>query len=377
MKTSDSVRDLDPAIQAAQVTVGVSSVPHKLPMASVMSQPPQLDPQGFLIVPPLSEVPNETLPAFFLLKLHPAIPMISSFVEKLKQITDVTIPDVDLQWAPLPKLLMTGSPAANSRLETLNEQEIFRVPVPGSVMHSFILPGAAWDVPAWRATVVDGAPFTHPAHVPGVLELLRHQCTINTLLKSCFSVQRASPGSICDLHFEVLPESDTSFSVTFAQPLADSLAVLLVNVSNPHQISCSLFGAGTPDPSLDECISTVMKSCMSVPETIKTLCIKLEEVTSAPLSPSRPATTEAENDHSAPSSASAAHSNGESATFSQSAAVPEDSVSVTASACCAMSVAKSESIPEINSSSPVNPYPFVPAGVFHRWMGTGKLSELI
>lgn len=32
-------------------------------------------------------------------------------------------------------------------------------------------------------------------------------------------------GSICDLHFEVLPESETSFSVTFTQPHTDSLAV--------------------------------------------------------------------------------------------------------------------------------------------------------
>ncbi|XP_061569937.1 mediator of RNA polymerase II transcription subunit 1-like [Cololabis saira] len=386
IKTSDS--DLDPSIQAAQVTVGVSDVSHKLQTASVMSQPPQLDPQGFLIVTPLSEMPNEMLPALFLLKLQPAMPMISSFVEKLKQITDVAVSDVDLQWAPLPKLLMTGSASANSCLETLNEQNSFMVPAPGSVMHSCVLPGAAWDVPAWRAAVVDGVPFTHPAHVPGVLELLRHQCNINTLLRSCFSVQRASPGgedvhitkqgSNCDLHFEVLPESGTSFSVTFAHPLADSLAVLLVDVSNPHQIACSLFGAGTPDPSLDECISTVLKSCLSIPATMKTLYIKLEEVTSAPLSPSRPATTEAQNDNSAPSSASAAASDEEPAPFSQSAAVPEDVVAVTASAHSPMSVAEPESIPEINSSSPVNPYPFVPAGVSHHWMGSnGKPSELI
>lgn len=31
--------------------------------------------------------------------------------------------------------------------------------------------------------------------------------------------------SVCDLHYEVLPESETSFSVTFQPPGADSLAV--------------------------------------------------------------------------------------------------------------------------------------------------------
>lgn len=68
-------------------------------------------------------------------------------------------------------------------------------PVPGDVMHSYILPGAAWEAPAQRGTVMDSIPFTHPAHVPAVLELLRHQCVINILLRSCISSQWASPGS--------------------------------------------------------------------------------------------------------------------------------------------------------------------------------------
>lgn len=32
-------------------------------------------------------------------------------------------------------------------------------------------------------------------------------------------------GLVCDLHYEVLPESETSFSVTLHRPDADSLAV--------------------------------------------------------------------------------------------------------------------------------------------------------
>lgn len=36
---------------------------------------------------PLNEVPNEMLPACFLLKLQPAMPVMPSFVKKLSQIT--------------------------------------------------------------------------------------------------------------------------------------------------------------------------------------------------------------------------------------------------------------------------------------------------
>uniref|UniRef100_A0A8C3B5B4 Mediator of RNA polymerase II transcription subunit 1 n=1 Tax=Cyclopterus lumpus TaxID=8103 RepID=A0A8C3B5B4_CYCLU len=240
-------------VQAAQVAVGVSDVPRELQMASVLPQPPQLDPQGHPVFLPSSEAPHETFPACFLLKLQPAVPMTSSFVSKLGQITDVAIPDVDLQWAPLPKLLMRRSPSSNG-ITSLCVQ-----PLPGGVMHRYVLAGAAWEVPAQRATAVDSIPFTHPAHVPGLLALLRHRCAINTLLRSCITSQCDRAGLVCDLHFEVLPESETSFSVTFHRPDTDSLAVLLVNVCDSNQITCTLFGSEIADPSIEEYLSTVMK----------------------------------------------------------------------------------------------------------------------
>lgn len=117
---------------------------------------------------------------------------------------------------------------------------------------------------------------------------------------------------------------------------------------------------------------------MSIPLTLTTLHNKLEEITSAPLSPLPPATTEAENDHSAPSITTVDDTSGASTTSSQSASVPEDGFSVSASACYAMSVAKSELLPEINTSPAVNLYPFAPVGVFPRWMtSNGQVSELI
>ncbi|XP_035854018.1 mediator of RNA polymerase II transcription subunit 1 isoform X3 [Sander lucioperca] len=373
MKTSD-LQMTETVVQAAQVIVGASDVTHMLQMASVIPQPPQLDAQGHPVFLTLSEAPHEALPACFLLKLQPAIPMTLSFVKKLSHITDVAIPDVDLQWAPLPKLLMRRS-RANGHGETLDEQDIIcTVPLPGGVMHSYILPGDAWEVPALRGTVVDSVPFAHPARVPALLDLLRHQCAINTLLRSCITSQCAGTDLACDLHFEVLPESETSFSVTFHRPDVDSLAVLLVNVSGLHQITCTLFGAGIGEASLDEYLSTVMKRFMSVPVTLRTLYSKLEKITSAPFSPSRPATTEAENDHSAPSSTAVMDTNGALTTLSQSAAVPEVSFSVSGS-----SVDKSELselLPEINTSPAVNPYPFDPVGVSHSMTNSGQLSEL-
>lgn len=133
-------------------------------------------------------------------------------------------------------------------------------PLSGGALHRYVLLAAAWgEAPAQRAAAVDSIPFTHPAHVPALLQLLRHQSAINTLLRSCigppgdgaagrgaFFAGRESryrwnsggrtqrdgllmdpvkAGSVPDLHLEVLPESETSFSVTFQRPDADSLAV--------------------------------------------------------------------------------------------------------------------------------------------------------
>ncbi|XP_062415195.1 mediator of RNA polymerase II transcription subunit 1-like isoform X7 [Pungitius pungitius] len=305
-------------VQAARVTVGVSDAAHRLQMASLLPQPPQLDPQGHPVFLSFAEAPHETLPACFLLKLQPAVPMTLSFVNGLRQITDVPIPDVDLQWAPLPKLLTGRS------LGSVDEQDtIYTVPLPGGAAQRYVLLAAAWEEPAQRAAAVHSVPFTHPAHVPALLQLLRHRSAINALLRSCMGPPGdAAAGSFCGLHLEVLPESETSFSVTFQRPDADSLAVLLVNVRDSNQITCTLFGSGIVDPSLDEYLSCVMRRFMSVPVTLKTLHGKLEEFSSAPLSPGRPPTAEADNDHS--SAAAVTDPNGALAAHSQSATGPEE-----------------------------------------------------
>ncbi|XP_015252992.1 PREDICTED: mediator of RNA polymerase II transcription subunit 1-like isoform X1 [Cyprinodon variegatus] len=350
----EELLEFKPAVQAAQVTMGVSDLSHKLQMTSLISQPPQLDDQRCPVFFPLGDVINEMLPACFLLRLKPPIPLLSSFIERVGQITDVPVPDLDLQWAPLPKLLLKGSASANGQSGPLEEQEIFRVVLPEGEIHTYILPEAAWDVPTQRAALLDGVPFTHPAHVCAILELLRHQCAYNTLLNSCFTPLSTCPGSVCDLYFEVRPESTTSISVTFHH--TDSLAVLLVNISNPRQITCKLFGAGLSDPALDEYTSTVLMSCMSIPATMRTLYSRLEEITTAPLSTSHSAATEAENDHLSP----VMDTDGQLPAVSQSEAMPEDN-SVPGSACSTVSVATSEL--EINGSMLVNPYPFVPVHV--------------
>ncbi len=62
-------------------------------------------------------------------------------------------------------------------------------PLPASEYHSYVFPGAEWGRESWKGALIHTVPFTHPIHVPALLDLLRHQSAINVLLASCFGAQ--------------------------------------------------------------------------------------------------------------------------------------------------------------------------------------------
>ncbi len=117
---------------------------------------------------------------------------------------------------------------------------------------------------------------------------------------------------------------------------------------------------------------------MSLPVTLRTLYSRLEEIPSGPPSPHHPATMEAKNERSPPSSITVTNTSSTLTKFSQSAPVPEVGLSVSGSACYAMSVAKCDLPPEINTSPAVKLYPFAPVAAFSHWMtNKGQLSKPI
>ncbi|XP_061522219.1 mediator of RNA polymerase II transcription subunit 1-like [Phycodurus eques] len=260
--------------QAAQVAVVSSHVTHKLQMASVVQLPLLLDPEGFPVLCPTSEVPHEMFPACFVLRLQPAVPVLTTFVDKINHITEVAVPDAELQWAQFPTLLLRASKGFQNPED--EHDRIFTVLLPGDIAHAYVFPGAAWEAPCHAGTLTDCVRFTRLAHVPRLVEVLRHQCAINALLRSCTS---RAPVSDCEQHFEVRPEADNGFSVTFHWPNTDSLALLLVRIPDSHQITCRLYGAGIGDSSLDEFVSGIMNRCMSIPLTLQTLYGKITSAT--------------------------------------------------------------------------------------------------
>ncbi|XP_043082616.1 mediator of RNA polymerase II transcription subunit 1 isoform X2 [Puntigrus tetrazona] len=258
--------------QMALVTLRSSDASHRLQRESLISCPPQVDSFGFPVFQPLTESCSDLLPATFLLKLQPPLPMLMSFVEKMGSITDGVIAEKAQQVEPLPQLLMKTSRTLNSKT-SWTEGLQFVVPLLASECHSYVFPGAEWGRESWKGALIHTVPFTHPGHVPALLDLLRHQSAINVLLASCFSnhSRHIGAGLLYDLRCEILPETDHCLSVTFSFDDNDHLAVLQVTVVDSHQMSCRLLMPGFVDHKLDDYISRVLRRCMSIPITMRAI----------------------------------------------------------------------------------------------------------
>uniref|UniRef100_A0A8C1Z2Y2 Mediator of RNA polymerase II transcription subunit 1 n=1 Tax=Cyprinus carpio TaxID=7962 RepID=A0A8C1Z2Y2_CYPCA len=187
---------------------------------------------------PLSESCSELLPATF---LQPPLPMLIPFIERMCSVTDGVIAEKPQQVEPLPQLLMKTSKALSSEI-SWTEGVKFVVPLP-----------------SWKGALIHTVPFTHPGHVPALLDLLRHQSAINLLLASCFSNHTVDAGWLCDLRCEILPESDHCLSVTFS---LDDYIHLAVTEVDSHQMSCRLLMPDFVDHKLNYDIFRVFMRCV-------------------------------------------------------------------------------------------------------------------
>ncbi|XP_035268619.1 mediator of RNA polymerase II transcription subunit 1 isoform X2 [Anguilla anguilla] len=379
--------------QAALVTAGASDSTHRLQMTCLIQRPPIINTDGLPVFSPLDSVTSEILPACFFLRLQPPLPMFSSFIRKMHQITEMTMYETDLQWLPFPWLLATSLEESSCFDSLAGEDAHFFVPLPDNQMHSYVLAGDVWGIAALKGALVHNIPFTHPAHVPMLLELLRHQAAINTLLSSIVTHHRPCQGSEPDLHCEVLPESESSFSVSFPLPDPGCLGVLLVNLKDSRQITSRLFTLCSKYSSIDEYITRVLKRCMSIPLVMRAICRRLAQSSYLDVAAS---TSAAGNSEHAPAPAAclymadsgadapcapsvdseAVHTSPPSAMISQSASVL-DSNCMPASPVCSyfvMSLPAAQSAAGANTESLANPYPGTHVGVLQPWSASNPLG---
>uniref|UniRef100_H2LWC7 Mediator of RNA polymerase II transcription subunit 1 n=1 Tax=Oryzias latipes TaxID=8090 RepID=H2LWC7_ORYLA len=260
---------------SVSVTIEGTSAVYKLPIAPLITGSHPVDNKG---TPAFSTVTNSNcvdLPACFFLKMNRPMPFSTAFIKRMSN----TAPSL----SPLYQLIV------QSQLQLLEEGS--SLPAPSHNMHFYsILPdqqhcyflngnAPIQDSHSLQGAMVSKIPFRHPAHVPLLLDIIRHQAAYNTLIGSCVRQKSIKEDSAALLQFEVCPLTDSSFGVSFQHPVNESLVCVVMEVIDSRQVSCKLY-KGQSDALIctDDFITKVVQRCMSIPVTMRAIRRKAETI---------------------------------------------------------------------------------------------------
>uniref|UniRef100_A0A665T6D2 Mediator of RNA polymerase II transcription subunit 1 n=1 Tax=Echeneis naucrates TaxID=173247 RepID=A0A665T6D2_ECHNA len=268
---------------SVSVTIEGTSAIYKLPIAPLITGSHPVDNKG---TPSFSTVTNSNcvdLPACFFLKMNRPMPFSLSFIQRMGNASSIPVFETSPQLSPLYQLIV------QSQLQQLEEGS--STPPPSHNMHFYsVLPDQQHcyflngDAPVQDGHSLQGAlvskiPFRHPAQVPLLLDIIRHQAAYNTLIGSCVKRTSIKEDSAGLLQFEVCPLTDSSFSVSFQHPVNESLVCVVMEVIDSRQVSCKLY-KGLSDALIctDEFITKVVQRCMSIPVTMRAIRRKAETI---------------------------------------------------------------------------------------------------
>uniref|UniRef100_A0A8C6Q3T3 Mediator of RNA polymerase II transcription subunit 1 n=1 Tax=Nothobranchius furzeri TaxID=105023 RepID=A0A8C6Q3T3_NOTFU len=268
---------------SVSVTIEGTSAVYKLPIAPLITGTHAVDNKG---TPSFSSVTNANcvdLPASFFLKMNRPMPFSLSFIQRMGNATSIPVFETSPSLSPLYQLIVQSQlqllDESSSVPATLNNMHFYSI-LPDQ-HHCYFLNGDApvQDGHSLQGAMVSKIPFRHPAQVPFLLDIIRHQAAYNTLIGSCVKRTSAKEDSAGLLQFEVCPLTDSSFSVSFQHPVNESLVCVVMEVIDSRQVSCKLY-KGPSDALIctDEFITKVVQRCMSIPVTMRAIRRKAETI---------------------------------------------------------------------------------------------------
>ncbi|KAG7492268.1 hypothetical protein MATL_G00012610 [Megalops atlanticus] len=267
---------------SVSVTVEGTSSVYKLPIAPLITGSHPVDNKG---TPSFSSVTNSNcvdLPACFFLKMNRPTPFSLSFIQRMGNATGIPVFETAPTLAPLYELIVQSQlqEEGGGALPPHTHAMRFYASLPGQ-QHCYFLNRDApvQDGRCLQGALVSKIPFRHPAQVPALLDVIRHQAAYNTLIGSCVKrtlIKDDTPGL---LQFEVCPLTDSSFSVSFQHPVNESLVCVVMEVLDSRQVSCKLY-KGLSDALIctDDFITKVVQRCMSIPVTMRAIRRKAETI---------------------------------------------------------------------------------------------------
>uniref|UniRef100_A0A8C1NEA2 Mediator of RNA polymerase II transcription subunit 1 n=1 Tax=Cyprinus carpio TaxID=7962 RepID=A0A8C1NEA2_CYPCA len=264
------------------VTVEGTTSVYKLPIAPLITGSHPVDKKG---TPSFSSVTNSNcvdLPACFFLKMNRLMPFSLSYIKKMGGTTGIPVFETTPTLFPLYDLIIKSQlhEEGEASLPALTKSMLFYASLPGQ-QHCYFLNGDApvQDGRSLQGAYVSKIPFRHPAQVPALLDIIRHQAAYNTLIGSCVKKTYVKEDTSGLLQFEVCPLTDSSFSVSFQHPVNESLVCVVMEVIDSRQVACKLY-KGLSDALIctDDFITKVVQRCMSIPVTMRAIRRKAETI---------------------------------------------------------------------------------------------------
>uniref|UniRef100_A0A674MV46 Mediator of RNA polymerase II transcription subunit 1 n=1 Tax=Takifugu rubripes TaxID=31033 RepID=A0A674MV46_TAKRU len=268
---------------SVSVTIEGTSAVYKLPIAPLITGSHPVDNKG---TPSFSTVTNSNcvdLPACFFLKLNRPMPFSVAFIQRMGNATSIPVFESPPTLSPLYQLIVQSElrlQEDGSVTPPCPHNMTFYSVLPGQ-LHCYFLNGDApvQDGQSLQGAIVSKIPFRHPAQVPLLLDIVRHQAAYNSLISSCVKRTSVDEDGAGLLQFEVCPLTDSSFSVSFQHPVNESLVCVVMDVIDSRQVSCKLY-KGPSDALIctDDFITKVVHRCMSIPVTMRAIRRKAETI---------------------------------------------------------------------------------------------------
>ncbi|XP_059160074.1 mediator of RNA polymerase II transcription subunit 1-like [Physella acuta] len=244
-----------------------SAGPNKLQTMPLMNVSKTPDGKSLPTFSAVTKINSMMLPASFVLILPQSIPISIQLLQKINTLTTLEI-HKDTEIKSLRSLILESFSGGK-----IKDNKKLYVSLPDQ-QHIYILDGLNGGLTDQQGVMVSRIPFTHPTHVPQILNSLRQQLLFNIVIGSCIR-----PGANKDLTntivFEITAVSLQQLTIVFEHPAYDSLITVDIDLSDITNVKCRV-ACSNPDQILcsDELASRIFQRCMSIPILLRWLISK-------------------------------------------------------------------------------------------------------
>ncbi|CAL1536355.1 unnamed protein product [Lymnaea stagnalis] len=241
-----------------------SAAPNKLQTMPLMIVSKTQDGKSLPSFSAVSKINSMMLPANFVLVLPQSIPISTQLLQKITSLTSLEI-HKDAECRSLRTLILESF--SDGKIK--DSQKLY-VSLPDQ-QHIYFLDGLNGGSQDQQGMMISRIPFTHPTHVPQILNHLRQQLLFNMVIASCIrpAGRKDSSNTIV---FEVTAVSLQQLTIVFEHPAYDSMITVDVDITDITNLKCHV-ACTNPDQTLcsDEAISRVFQRCMSIPVMLRWL----------------------------------------------------------------------------------------------------------